>query len=71
MSLETDIGELKKRAGAIVENAARHDHALSPEEDAAVLRLLEQADTLEHEVAKARRKSPPPDPSNSSRSIGC
>jgi hypothetical protein len=59
MSLEAEIDQLKNRAAAIVDAAAHHDKDLSPEEDREVLRLLEQAHLLEHQLARNRRKGVP------------
>lgn len=58
MSRESDVDELKKRAAAIIDEAARHERVLSNEEDAQVLKLLEQAHSLEHELKQKRKASP-------------
>jgi hypothetical protein len=47
MGVSDEIARLRKRAADLIEQAARCDTPLSPEEDAEILALLRQAQELE------------------------
>jgi hypothetical protein len=59
MTQEEEVKRLRRMAAELVEESERRDQPLSTEEDAAILKLLKQADQLEHQFHSKRtsRKS--------------
>lgn len=54
MTQADEVKRLRRMAAELVEESERRDHPLSPEEDAAILKLLKEADELEHQIHKER-----------------
>jgi hypothetical protein len=54
MTQEEEVKRLRRLAAELVEQSERRDRPLSPEEDDAILKLLKQADQLEHQIHSKR-----------------
>jgi len=54
MTQEDEVKRLRRMAAELVEDSERRDHPLSPGEDAAILKLLKEAEELERQIHSTR-----------------